>query len=249
MRPPNPNLDDDFPFKPRPVRPPSMQPPTHTTPRVIQRLNQAIASDRRNTRRAARAAAGKPPWTQPGHTSHQSVILKTRYSFNTSPGVWRVHGMYIQQPEKSVGAFDWEKDLDASKVTAEWQRDGDPYIIKLYMSPEMANELDLKRLTRETMARAERDMASGRIEWVAAVHTDKPHHHVHVDVRCYTGDNYLVNMHYLRYELVRHARDFATQQLGYRTPEQERADNLRQLERLENRREKGLVVENEFNYA
>lgn len=53
-------------------------------------------------------------------------------------------------------------------------------VYRLVISPERASGLDLRRLTSAAVARLERDSGVGGLRWIAAVHRNTAHHHVHL---------------------------------------------------------------------
>ena len=63
-----------------------------------------------------------------------------------------------------------------------WQSEGDPRLWKLIVSPEFGERLDLDRLTRDLMARMEKDLGT-KLEWVAVTHFNTEHPHVHIALR------------------------------------------------------------------
>jgi hypothetical protein len=52
---------------------------------------------------------------------------------------------------------------------------------RLIISPERSRGLDLERLTRAAMAQLAAE-AGGELRWIAAIHRNTPHHHIHLVV-------------------------------------------------------------------
>ena len=53
-------------------------------------------------------------------------------------------------------------------------------VSRLIISPERAQGLDLESLTRAAVARLESEIGVGGLRWVAAIHRNTRHHHVHL---------------------------------------------------------------------
>src|SRR5260370_37181566 len=51
---------------------------------------------------------------------------------------------------------------------------------RLVISPERAQGLDLEKLTRAAVAQLESDMGVSDLRWIAAIHRNTRHHHVHL---------------------------------------------------------------------
>ena len=55
-------------------------------------------------------------------------------------------------------------------------------VSRFLISPESAHGLDLERLTRAAVARLETEMGVSGLRWIAAIHRNTRHHHVHLVV-------------------------------------------------------------------
>jgi hypothetical protein len=53
-------------------------------------------------------------------------------------------------------------------------------VSRFLISPESAQGLDLERLTRAAVSRLESDMGVSGLRWIAAIHRNTAHHHVHL---------------------------------------------------------------------
>jgi hypothetical protein len=53
---------------------------------------------------------------------------------------------------------------------------------RFVISPERAQGLDLEKLTRAAVAQLESDMGVTNLRWIAAIHRNTRHHHVHLVV-------------------------------------------------------------------
>ena len=53
-------------------------------------------------------------------------------------------------------------------------------VYRLVISPERAGGLDLRRLTNAAVGRLERESGSTELQWIAAIHRNTAHHHVHL---------------------------------------------------------------------
>ena len=59
-------------------------------------------------------------------------------------------------------------------------RDRRHAVYRFVISPERANGLDLRRLTSATVARLEQESGVTGLRWIAAIHRNTAHHHVHL---------------------------------------------------------------------
>ncbi len=55
-------------------------------------------------------------------------------------------------------------------------------VSRLIISPERSHGLDLERLTRAAMARLAEETGSSDLRWIAAIHRNTAHHHIHLVV-------------------------------------------------------------------
>jgi hypothetical protein len=53
-------------------------------------------------------------------------------------------------------------------------------VYRMVISPENAQGLDLRRLTTASVAALEREPGVSGLRWIAAIHRNTPHHHVHL---------------------------------------------------------------------
>jgi hypothetical protein len=107
--------------------------------------------------------------------------------------------------------------LEPAKELARWQTEGDPRLWKLIVSPEFGERLDLDRLTRDLMARMEKDLGT-KLEWVAVTHFNTEHPHVHIALRGIREDKTALDLSrdYVRHGVRAIAEDLCTRQLGHR---------------------------------
>ncbi len=145
------------------------------------------------------------------------------YASNRVTGHWRAHGRYISREsaslQKQEAGFSAETiGVDIASKLLEWQQGGDPRLWKLIISPEFGERLDLQRLTRDVMSRAQADLGRS-LEWVAVAHFNTEHPHVHVALRGLDtrGEAFKLDRDYIKNGLRSVAQHFATVQLGYRT--------------------------------
>jgi hypothetical protein len=89
---------------------------------------------------------------------------------------------------------------------------------KLIVSPEFGDRVDLKRLTRDLMSEMQTDLATP-LEWIAVVHYNTEHPHVHIAVRGVGAEGRPIRLSrdYIRGGIREVAEDLCTRQLGYRT--------------------------------
>jgi type IV secretory pathway VirD2 relaxase len=174
---------------------------------------------------AQKAGVGSAKAVNPARARFQRCAVRVSYSGNATAGQWRAHGRYaaresatIEDDQKTVGFTGEGKGIDMAARLNEWQAAGDERLWKLILSPEFGDRIDLERLTREVMNRMQQD-AYTQFEWVAVVHQNTEHPHVHVALRGKTADGRQLKFGrgYIKEEIRAIAEDYCTQQLGYRT--------------------------------
>ena len=172
---------------------------------------------------------------------HQRVAVRVSYSANKNPGQWKAHGSYVARESATHGGKASEAGFDAIKqslnipVTLDnWQVAGDERFFKIIVSPEFGDRLNLRQHTRELMQRFERDMET-QLEWIAAVHHNTEHPHVHIAVRGVDqmGMPVRIPREYIRSGLRGRAEEIATDSLGYRSAED--AQEAQRRETVQNR--------------
>src|SRR5207244_13125144 len=90
---------------------------------------------------------------------------------------------------------------------------------KIIVSPEFGDRLNLQQYSRELLHRMEHDLGA-QLEWVAAVHHNTEHPHVHIALRGVDKKGILIHLprEYIRGGLRERAEEIATEALGYRSP-------------------------------
>ena len=111
-----------------------------------------------------------------------------------------------------------KKGIDMAGRLGEWQAAGDDRLWKLIFSPEFGDRIDLERLTRDVLKRIEQDTCS-QLEWIAVVHHNTEHPHVHVALRGRgrDGQSLQFSRDYIKEGIRAIAQDYCTRQLGYRS--------------------------------
>src|ERR1700674_2463915 len=159
-------------------------------------------------------------------TFNQRVAVRVNYSAHKNPGQWKAHGTYVARESATQGGRAAEagfnatdQRLDIATTLDNWQSAGDERFFKIIVSPEFADYLNLQKYARELMRRRERALAT-QIEWVAPVHHNTEHPHVHIAVRGVDeeGRPLLLPREYIREGLRGRAEEITTEALGYRTP-------------------------------
>lgn len=209
--------EPEFRLRPRkPRRPKGQGRQTYTWATVFRAiLHQARMSGRGSGRSPARAT---PVFSQ-------RCSVRFSYSKNRIKGQWRAHGRYLSRDSamKPTAAPEHGFDQTNGPVNIperlnEWQSSGDERLWRLIISPEFGEQLDLKKLTRDLMARVIQDLDRS-FEWVAVAHFNTEHPHVHVAIRGRdsTGAEFRFDRDYIRSGLRGISQDLCTRQLGYRT--------------------------------
>src|SRR6266852_2184134 len=167
-----------------------------------------------------RAGSARAP-----RTFNQRVAIRVSYSANKNPGQWKAHGTYVARESATQGGRAAEagfnatdQKLDIATTLDNWQGAGDERLFKIIVSPEFADRLNLQQYARELMRRMEHDLGT-KLEWVAAVHRNTEHPHVHIAVRGVDdqGRPLLLAREYIRGGLRGRAEEIATEALGYRS--------------------------------
>src|SRR6202045_574802 len=119
-------------------------------------------------------------------TFNQRVAVRVSYSANKNPGPWKAHGRNVARESATQGGkateagFNaTEQNLDIASKLDKWQGAGDERLFKIIVSAEFADRLNLQQHTRELMKRMGLDLGT-QLEWVAAVHHNTEHAHVHI---------------------------------------------------------------------
>jgi len=155
--------------------------------------------------------------------NYQNSFVKGTYLQNNQDNHWEAHGRYLQregaQIEGKVGlGFDKDReDVNLAELLEQWQREGDPHVFKLIISPEQAEKMDLKRHVRLLMQQIQIDYGAG-IEWAAIDHYNTDNVHVHVVMRGKDMDGVTVriNRNYFKCGFRQRSKEIATRQIGPR---------------------------------
>jgi Protein of unknown function (DUF3363) len=151
----------------------------------------------------------------------QRCAVRITYSKNTVRGQWRAHGRYLERESAAHGdaGFNAHKsDVQVWHQLQAWQASKDPLLWKFIISPEFGERADLQRLTRELMLRVNEDLG-GSPEWVAVVHRNTEHPHVHIALRGQAADGRALRLSrdYVKRGIREIAEDLCTRQMGFRT--------------------------------
>src|SRR5216684_2443220 len=174
-------------------------------------------------------------------TFNQRIAVRVSYSANKNPGQWKAHGRYVARESATQGGraaeagfSATEKNLNIATTLDNWQKAGDERLFKIIVSPEFAGRLNLQQHTRELMKRIERDLGT-QLEWVAAVHHNTEHPHVHIAVRGIDDKGMPLRFprEYIREGMRERAEEISTEALGYRSPAD--AQEARRHETLQHR--------------
>ncbi|HWY58668.1 MAG TPA: DUF3363 domain-containing protein [Terriglobales bacterium] len=158
-------------------------------------------------------------------TFNQRVAVRVSYSANKNPGQWKAHGRYVARESATQGGKAAEagfnstdQNLDIAAKLDKWQGAGDERLFKIIVSPEFGDRLNLHQYTRELLQRMEHDLGA-QLEWVAAVHHNTEHPHVHIALRGVDRKGIPVRLprEYIRGGLRGRAEEIATETLGYRS--------------------------------
>src|SRR6202165_764376 len=159
-------------------------------------------------------------------TFNQRAAVWVNYSANKNPGQWKEHGTDVARESATQGGRPAEAGFNATAqnlgiaTTLDiWQSAGDERLFKIIVSPEFADRLNLQQHARDLMQRMQHDLGT-QFEWVAAVHHNTGHPHVHIAVRGVDDEGRALRLprDYIRAGLRGRAEEIATEALGYRAP-------------------------------
>lgn len=197
-------------------------------PRVPRDENKAWSRSFKNlihlVRMTSKPAVPARNGSAPRKQHLQRCAVRVTYSPNRVTGQWAAHGRYISRGSatkegsvKEAGFTTTNDRIDIPETLGQWQSAGDQRLFKLIISPEFGERLDLKRHTRDLMARMEHDL-SLRLEWVAVAHFNTDHPHVHIALRGRTDAGPLrLARDYIKQGIRNNAENLCTAQLGFRT--------------------------------
>jgi hypothetical protein len=156
---------------------------------------------------------------------NQRVAVRVTYAPNLTPGHWKAHGRYIARDSASQPTKDlppgFGPDASVSDIggtLGEWQSAKDPRLFKLIISSEFGERMDLVAHTKALMEGMSQDLGM-QLDWVAVVHHNTDHPHVHVALRGVSKDGQEIKLtrEYIQKGIRLRAEDLATAQLGIRT--------------------------------
>ena len=127
--------------------------------------------------------------------------------------------------------FDAERD-DADHCAFAERCESDRHHFRFIVSPDDATELsDLKALTRDLMAQAQRDLGT-KLDWVAVDHWNTEHPHVHVIIRgrADDGQDLVISRDYIREGIRARAQGLVTRELGPRSEQEIRRSLEEEIE-------------------
>jgi type IV secretory pathway VirD2 relaxase len=122
-----------------------------------------------------------------------------------------------------------EQNLDIAAKLDKWQGAGDERLFKIIVSPEFGDRLNLHQYACELLHRMEHDLGA-QLEWVAAVHHNTEHPHVHIALRGVDKKGIPLRLprEYIRGGLRERAEEIATEALGYRSAADAHEAHLRE---------------------
>ena len=230
--------DTERPFRLRPRRPPkgAYGESDRSWAHGLRRLLRIVQMSGRRGQR------GKPIFVRSAHTAnfHQRVAVRVSYSTNKTPGQWKAHGHYIaresatqKQNIKAVGFSATEMAVDVAERLASWQSASDERMFKIIVSPEFGERMDLEKHTRNLMRRIEQSLLT-KLEWVAVVHHNTEHPHVHIVLRGLDDRGAALRLPraFIQSGIRRHAEELATHELGFRTERDALEAQRREVQQL-----------------
>jgi len=207
--------DEEREFRLRPGKP-RVSKPSHDGVALAAGFRMLMHYARQSSARRHGSSAGGRRFPH-----RQRCAVRITYSKNTVRGQWRAHGRYLERASAAHGetGFDAHRtDVQVSRKLQDWQANKDQLLWKFIISPEFGDRSDLQRLTRDLMLRVDEDLG-GSLEWVAVVHRNTEHPHVHVALRGTNADGRVrrLSRDYVKGGVREIAEDLCTRQLGFRT--------------------------------
>jgi type IV secretory pathway VirD2 relaxase len=196
----------------------------HNYTGVLRSMLRIVQMSKRGRKTGGAHSAGGSGRAQ--RTFNQRVAVRVSYSANKSTGQWKAHGRYVARESATHGGkaseagFNaTEQSLDIAAKLDKWQGAGDERLFKIIVSPEFGDRLNLQQYSRELLHRMEHDLGA-QLEWVAAVHHNTEHPHVHIALRGVDRKGIPLRLprEYIRGGLRERAEEIATEALGYRSP-------------------------------
>lgn len=197
--------------------------------RTVLRYARSSQRTNKGSRRKHRSKAQR--------SLNQRCAVRAAYSRNRILGQWRAHGRYIGR--ESAGGQPLGRTVDAAageipdlaNELDRWQKEGDPRLWKLIVSPEFGDRVDLDRLAHDLVFRMEKDLRT-KLDWVAVTHFNTEHPHIHLAIRGFREDKTPLDLprDYVRRGIRSIAEDLCTRQLGYRTWEDAIEAQRREIE-------------------
>src|SRR5882672_2441028 len=190
---------------------------------VLRSMLRLVQMSKRGKK--ARGTQGAGGNARANRTFNQRVAVRVSYSANKNPGQWKAHGRYVARESATQGGkaaeagFNaTEQNLDIAPKLDKWQGAGDERLFKIIVSPEFGDRLNLHQYACELLHRMELDLGA-QLEWVAAVHHNTEHPHVHIALRGVDKKGIPLRLprEYIRGGLRGRAQEIATEALGYRS--------------------------------
>ncbi len=199
---------------------------------ICQGMKRMLQIAHQSRRRSAAKRSVKPVGAV---ALKQRSAVRVTYMKAKSAGHWYAHGSYMERETaagKSAGFSGTTKGIGVASTLQAWQAAGDERIFKVIISPENGARLDMETYTREVMDMVQKDRPDERLEWVAAVHTNTDHPHIHVAIRgvALNGKEVRFSPEFIKDGFRGHAEEIATRKLGYRSQQDVRRDLMKQID-------------------
>jgi hypothetical protein len=197
----------------------------------MRRMMSLSAASNRRSKSAAKS--GLKVYSKRA-TQSQRVAVRITYVKAKTAGHWKAHGSYLQREAAAgkghTGFNGAAEHIDIPVQLDSWQGAGDARLFKVIISPEQGHKLDLMAYTREVMSKVELD-AMTKLEWVAVIHRNTDHPHVHVAIRGVKSDGteLTFDREYIKEGFRTRAQEKATQILGLRSPEDVETSMLQEV--------------------
>jgi type IV secretory pathway VirD2 relaxase len=202
-----------------------------------QKFKNRVSNLKESVRRGCGYFGGHGIYSLLAHRN-QRCIVKISYTQNTKTRSWAAHGEYLQREhaqvagEKGLGFNQESNSVNIKTTLRQWQKENDPHMFKLIISPENSHRLDLKQHAKDLIQHAQKDLKT-KLEWVAIDHhnTDRPHLHILIRGVDDRGKTLAIERDYLSHGFRHRSQEIATLSLGIRLNRDIVHERTRQIER------------------
>jgi hypothetical protein len=167
----DPLVDHDRPVRIRPRAPKRFTEESRACPTGFRRVLHIFQMTRKAIRRQGSGTGASARRPDPRNYTQRCAVRIT-YSANKVKGQGGTQALHCAKAQlylNPVTAASMPIRRGRSSSHCNWQKSSDPRLFKMILSPEFGERVDLRRLTRDLMARMSSDVGT-QLEWVAVTH-------------------------------------------------------------------------------